>query len=338
MAFLDTLKEAITNKPSNLKEPKYIKKFNEDNKQINKLNELLKYAEEEQHNVIKEKIKLCTYGMYGEKNVAYELENSNMPILILHDLNLKYNNKAAQIDFIVIAQRFILIIECKNMVGDIEINSKGEFIRIFRNKIGKVYRKEGIYSPITQNERHVSLVKEILENEFRKKCNSIVTDCIVLSNEKSIVDDKNAPKDVKGKIIKHDQLINKMKSIQNSNKNGAWLPEESMYKVADILMKYNYNEYDTNSNELAEEVISRNNLNVLSDTDIYNELKSYRYNKSLEEKVKPYIIFYNSTLEEIVKTKPTTIEELMKVKGFGEIKCQRYGQEIVNIVKKYKLF
>ena len=56
MAFLDTLKEAITNKPSNLKEPEYIEKFNEDNKQINKLNELLKYAEEEQHNVIKEKI------------------------------------------------------------------------------------------------------------------------------------------------------------------------------------------------------------------------------------------------------------------------------------------
>ena len=28
MAFLDTLKEAITNKPSNLKEPEYIKKFN----------------------------------------------------------------------------------------------------------------------------------------------------------------------------------------------------------------------------------------------------------------------------------------------------------------------
>ncbi|NLW91348.1 MAG: hypothetical protein GXY34_07080 [Syntrophomonadaceae bacterium] len=32
---------------------------------------------------------------------------------------------------------------------------------------------------------------------------------------------------------------------------------------------------------------------------------------------------------------PSTIEELMKVPGFGEVKCKKYGDAIIDIVKKY---
>ena len=42
MGFLDKLKEVMTNKPANLREPHFIKEFNEDNKQIKELEELLK--------------------------------------------------------------------------------------------------------------------------------------------------------------------------------------------------------------------------------------------------------------------------------------------------------
>ena len=36
-------------------------------------------------------MKLLSYGVIGEKNVACELKNSHMPILILHDLYLALN-------------------------------------------------------------------------------------------------------------------------------------------------------------------------------------------------------------------------------------------------------
>ena len=88
MGFLETLKETITNKPSNLREPSFIKEFNEDNKQLNDLQEFLKIAPKEVVSDIEQDVKLLSYGLIGERNVAYELKNSHMPILILHNLYL----------------------------------------------------------------------------------------------------------------------------------------------------------------------------------------------------------------------------------------------------------
>ena len=42
----------MTNKPSNLREPYYIKEFNEDNKQIKELEEFLKVVPKEAANII----------------------------------------------------------------------------------------------------------------------------------------------------------------------------------------------------------------------------------------------------------------------------------------------
>lgn len=75
-----------------------------------------------------------------------------------------------------------------------------------------------------------------------------------------------------------------------------------MYKVADSLMKYN---------------------------GIYKE---YRLNKSREEKVKPYFLYNNLQLEAIVKAKPQSIGELKEINGFRNVKCEKYGEDIVEII------
>ncbi|MCD7837096.1 MAG: hypothetical protein LUG83_10755, partial [Lachnospiraceae bacterium] len=49
------------------------------------------------------------------------------------------------------------------MIGDIEINNRGDFIRSY-NLFGKKVH-EGIYSPITQNQRHIQVLKEIRLSE-----------------------------------------------------------------------------------------------------------------------------------------------------------------------------
>ena len=50
------------------------------------------------------------------------------------------------------------------------------------------------------------------------------------------------------------------------------------------------------------------------------------------EKVSPYFIYNNETLEEIIKVKPKNKEELMKVRGFGSIKVEKYGDSIIDII------
>lgn len=363
MGFLDKLKEVMTNKPANLREPKFIKEFNENNNQLKDLEELLKVAPEDTKKEIEKDRKLLSYGLLGEKNVAYELKNSHMPILILHDLYLKYNELIAQIDFVVIAQRFILVIECKNMVGDIEITSSGDFIRYFKTSNGKVYKKEGMYSPIVQNERHVELIRDILKNEgyFKNTDFGLVQHAVTVANPKAVINSKYSKKELKDHIIKHEQLINKMKQLQEANKDGRWFTEETMYNLADSLMKYNEtytidykkkydisvvsNDEDNETDMEKEEIISleekiedadKNNIQeseCLEVSKIYKELKEYRLKKSREEKVKPYFLYNNQELEAIIEVKPKTIEELKTIKGFGNVKCEKYGVDIIEIVK-----
>ena len=245
MSFLGILKKVITNnKESTLKEPQFVKEFSSENKNILKLQELLEeVSDEETANNIKNNINRLYYGVMGEKNVAYELKNSHMPILVLHNLYLEFNGLTAQIDFVVISEKFILVIECKNLVGEIDINNKGEFTRIFKTSTGKVYKKEGMYSPIVQNERHLELIKDILENEGIKRSilDKAIDQISVVANEKAVINDRFAKEKVKKRIIKHDQLIEKMKEI--SRKSSISFTEETMYKISNILLKYNKEYY-----------------------------------------------------------------------------------------------
>lgn len=52
-----------------------------------------------------------------------------MPMLVLHNLFLEVDGLTAQIDYLIITKKLTIILECKNLIGNIEVNSKGEFIR-----------------------------------------------------------------------------------------------------------------------------------------------------------------------------------------------------------------
>ena len=348
MSFLEILKKVITSDKQTLKEPQFVKEFSSENKNISNLQELLKeVSDEETANNIKNKINRLSYGLMGEKNVAYELKNSHMPILILHNLYLEFNGLTAQIDFVVVSEKFILVIECKNLVGEIDINNKGEFTRIFKTSTGKVYKKEGMYIPIVQNERHLELIKDILENEGfkRSKLDKAIDQISVVANEKAIINARFAKDKIKKRVIKHDHLIEKMKEI--SRKSTISFTEETMYKISNILLKYNkeysidYSKmYNIDKNEIEETKTSYDNEDntekiSIEKTELYKELKKYRLNKSKEEMVKAYYLYTNVQLEEIVKLKPKTLNELANINGFGKVKCEKYGRDIIDIVKKY---
>lgn len=114
--------------------------------------------------IIEKDIKYTEYGIAGEKNIEFELKNSHMPLYVLHDIYLKWEELSAQIDYLVFTPKICFIIECKNLYGNIEINNNGEFIRTIEYNGKK--KKEGIYSPVTQNERHLELIKSmILSNQ-----------------------------------------------------------------------------------------------------------------------------------------------------------------------------
>lgn len=113
-----------------------------------------------QQQAIEKEINMLRAGIKGEKEAAYLIDfsfknsDNNM---VIHDLRLNINDRIAQIDHLIINRSLmVFVLETKHFNGGIKINDSGEFLRW--NTYKKVY--EGMPSPIAQNERHISVLKD----------------------------------------------------------------------------------------------------------------------------------------------------------------------------------
>ncbi|NOX71960.1 MAG: UvrD-helicase domain-containing protein [Candidatus Micrarchaeota archaeon] len=67
--------------------------------------------------------------------------------------------------------------------------------------------------------------------------------------------------------------------------------------------------------------------------NLANDLREWRFYKSDEMGLPAYRILTNSTLAEICRIKPKTLEELENVKGIGPAKLAQFGDEILRMVE-----
>ncbi len=70
--------------------------------------------------------------------------------------------------------------------------------------------------------------------------------------------------------------------------------------------------------------------------EFFEALKILRKEIANDENVPPYVVFSDATLKEMLKYLPSTKEEMLAVKGVGEVKFQRYGSLFIKIIKEYK--
>ncbi|WP_299670214.1 DNA helicase RecQ [uncultured Polaribacter sp.] len=70
--------------------------------------------------------------------------------------------------------------------------------------------------------------------------------------------------------------------------------------------------------------------------DLFTELKKLRYSISKEEKMPAYIIFNDKTLKLMASELPTTENEFLTISGVGMNKMEKYGEEFMNIIRKFK--
>lgn len=211
---------------------------------LEKLEELLPEAEDEVKEKIQREIAVTKAGIAGEANILFELKNSNMDLVILHDIYIETEEgQSAQIDFVVIAPKITYLIECKNLYGNIEINAKGDFIRDMQ--YGGKWHKEGIYSPITQNMRHMEILKEccaekknlIMGFGFRKYFDNFYKSLIVLANPKTVVNDRYAPKEIKNQVLRADQLVAVIKKMEADSGEIASSKKQMKERAESLLSK-----------------------------------------------------------------------------------------------------
>lgn len=301
-------------------------------------NKLKNIKSKEEKLYLYEEIQKYKYGIQGENKILYELKNSHIPMYILHDINLEYKDYKAQIDFIILTKKNYYIIECKNLYGNISIDNKGNFYRI-NNK-----NKVGIYNPITQLDRHINIIRRYVEdrNNFigklivKKIFDSMYHGIVVLANDNTVVEDKYAPKNVKNKVIRADQLIEYIKYIEKNTDSYASSEKDIISSCNNILALCKKEETIAEERPLLNinEDITDNNktININNDDEIRTNLKKYRLNKSRELNYKPYFIFSDKTLEELINKKPKNKVELKQIEGFGDKKIEMYGIDIIKII------
>ncbi|MDY6984418.1 MAG: HRDC domain-containing protein, partial [Pseudomonadota bacterium] len=61
------------------------------------------------------------------------------------------------------------------------------------------------------------------------------------------------------------------------------------------------------------------------DLTLFEALRACRQKLAEEQKVPPYVIFHNTTLEDMCRIRPRTLDEFALVSGVGERKKEKYG-------------
>ena len=67
--------------------------------------------------------------------------------------------------------------------------------------------------------------------------------------------------------------------------------------------------------------------------ELLEALKKWRKEKAYKERIKPYIIFSDTSLISISNSKPKTLEELLEIRGVGTKKIEAYGKELLSIIQ-----
>lgn len=74
---------------------------------------------------------------------------------------------------------------------------------------------------------------------------------------------------------------------------------------------------------------------AVEDNSLFVVLKSLRKSISERENVPPYIVFSDSTLREMSEYCPLDEEAMLNIKGVGETKLKKYGEEFLQSIKSY---
>lgn len=71
-------------------------------------------------------------------------------------------------------------------------------------------------------------------------------------------------------------------------------------------------------------------------TDLWEELRSLRAQIAREHSLPAYVVFHDSTLKELARHLPDSLEEMGNISGVGQKKLLMYGQQFVDAIIRYK--
>ena len=278
-------------------------------------------------------IRMLEYGVAGEKEIAFELKNANIGMYVLHDVTFECGGNKAQIDYILFTRGYFYLIECKNLIGNITVDSNGQFYREYEYKDKMV--KEAIYSPYTQAVRHQDMMKKVWAVNHNKLDNFIFErfhgkdffrPVVVLANSKGILNTKYAPEEMKNDIIRLDQLISYIKKDIDNMDSSELCGEKLLKKAAKVWLSRSI----PNDVNIVNKYLYKIKNN--SREELENNLRTFRKQRSKLMNIPAYYIFTDEELTQLLNVMPKTLEELKEMKLLADIKIKCHGEDIIKVL------
>ena len=293
-----------------------------------------------------EELYIVKKGLEGENEIKYQLSKSNLGLYVLRDINIECEGLKAQIDYVVLSKAYCYFIECKNLVGNITVNEKGDFIREYN--INNKKFKKGVYSPLRQVEAQRDVYKKIWNNRLssNKVINMIkrflaennFTDThrvlVVAANNETILNTKYAPKDIKDKVIRADALVRKIQYDLDKSDKTIWYSKKEVEDWANtfidmnVVNNINYYEY------YKDRFVGKEIVNCEDENELRKRLMEFRTLRSKEMNYPAYYVFNNEELDKLVELRPKTLDDLKNSDILAPIKVKTHGELIIQIINE----
>jgi ATP-dependent DNA helicase RecQ len=73
-----------------------------------------------------------------------------------------------------------------------------------------------------------------------------------------------------------------------------------------------------------------------ADSDLREFLREWRREAANRQNVPAYVVMHDTTLDEICRIRPSSLDGLLQVSGIGERKAELYGREILDTLKRFR--
>lgn len=207
----------------------------------------------------------------------------------------------------------------------------------------------GSFPTIKLNEQSLKVIRQEIKVEFKE---DKVTKSRYVENELyemlvSLRSEISKEEGIAPYMVFGDATLKNMASVYATNKEemlnisgvGQIKYERYGKRFEDIIEKYieekNIDKSKLNTVSGKSTGLNSEYFNVTTDKKLYERLRDYRLSVSKLEGVLPYMILSSNTLKEISGRYPLDEEQLKDIGGIGPVKINKYGEDIINIVKEY---
>ncbi len=92
---------------------------------------------------------------------------------------------------------------------------------------------------------------------------------------------------------------------------------------------------DTKFDNVSDAQFETVELEAVHDEDLYIKLKELQREVAASKNLPPYVIFQETSLEDMATKYPITMEELENISGVGKNKAKKYGQPFLTMIEAY---